>query len=135
MDEWADWEDAAAAINETLNVAALDREARENGEKPADEWTRRDFRNLLYHHPVLKELNTTELSALFLRPTRTVGGRLYCLRLTVREARKRRGNGEKPFYELGLSPAAAWAAAHAYPGAFRWLEEEKRKLDAIWQNL
>ena len=133
MDEWD--EDEEDDINAALDVAALDREARENGEKPADEWTRRDFRNLLYHHPVLKELNTTELSALFLRPTRTVGGRLYCLRLTVREARKRRGNGEKPFYELGLSPAAAWAAAHAYPGAFRWLEEEKRKLDAIWQNL
>lgn len=126
---------ADADINAALDVAAADREARDNGEKPADEWTRRDFRNYLQHHPTLKELTTSELFALFLRPTRTIGGRLYCSRLTVREARKRRGNGEKPLYELGITPAVSWAAGHAYPGASQWLEEEKRKIDVIWQNL
>lgn len=127
--------DADAAINAALDVAALDREARGNGEKPADEWKRRDLRTLLQHHPSLKELTTPELFALFLRPMRTIGGVLYCQRLTVREARKRRGNGEKPFYELGITPAADWAAWHAYPGALQRIEDEKAKLDKIWQNL
>ena len=133
MDEWDDSD--SGAVSEALNIVDLDRIARENGEKPADEWTRGDFRNLLRHHSELRELSTMELRALFLIPMRTVGGVLYCRRSDVREARRRRGNGEKPFYELDMSPAAVWAASNAYPGAFQWLEDEKRKLDEIWQNL
>lgn len=127
--------DADAAINEALDVVALDRESRDNGERPVDEWERYDYRNLLRHNPQLRGLNTVELDALFLMPTRTVGGVLYCRRCNVRDVRKRRSGGEKPFYELAITPAAAYAAGHAYPGAFQWLEDEKKKLDGIWQNL
>ena len=134
MDEWDD-SDADDAVNEALNIVDLDRIARENGEKPADEWTRRDFRHLFRQHSELRELSTTALRALFLTPTRTVGGVLYCRRSDVREARRRRRQGEKPFYELDMSPAARWAAGHAYPGARQWLEEGKRKLDEIWEKL
>ena len=132
MDEWDDSD--SGAVSEALNIVDLDRIARENGEKPADEWTRRDFRNLLRHHSELRELSTMELRALFLIPMRTVGV-LYCRRSDVREARRRRHDGDEPFYDLGLPPAARWAAGHAYPGARQWLEDEKRKLDEIWKNL
>lgn len=134
-DEDDDDDDDADAVNEALDIASLDRIARERGEKPADEWTRSDFKYLVHNHSQLKNLELGELRALFLVPMRTVGGVLYCRRSDVREARRRRRNGEKPFYDLDISPAATWAAGHAYPGARQWLEDEKRKLDEIWEKL
>ena len=70
-------EDDAEAINKQLDILDRDRMARENGEKPAVEWSRQDFKDLLHRYPKLRHLRTCELQALLLTLEDIIDGVVY----------------------------------------------------------
>ena len=60
-----------------LDILDRDRIARESGEKPAAEWVRQDFKDLLYQYPKLRHLRTCELKALLLIWRHAIDGVVY----------------------------------------------------------
>lgn len=134
MDEWDDSD--ADAVNEAMNIADLDRIARENGEKPADEWTRRDFAGLLKNHKEFRKLETGELRALFLVPVSIGEAGIYYRRGNIRDARRHRATGGTPLYRLAEAPLDVDEAVNN-PQAAQDLAifREHEKLDAIWEKL
>ena len=64
-------------INDILDIIEADRMARENGEKPAAEWVRQDFKDLLHRYPKLRHLRTCELQALLLTWGDVIDGVVY----------------------------------------------------------
>lgn len=127
--------DADAEINEALDHAEYDRIARENGEKPINEWTRRDFRHLIRYHAELRKLTTPELRALFLTPTRIVGDVLYCRRGNVQDVRKLRENAYLPMYRYAVPISRIYANWPADWDMKMPDAEEMKKLDKIWEKL
>lgn len=132
-------EDEAEAINRELNILDLERMVRENGEKPAGEWTREDFKDLLRSNSKLRRLKLSELRALFLQYTEAIDSCIYCKRRTMAATREYRAQGGQPFYDL-----ATWTLANrsldeleeeGYRYVFQIAEAEKKKLARIWRNL
>ena len=91
-------EDDAEAINKQLDILDRDRMARENGEKPAVEWSRQDFKDLLHRYPKLRHLRTCELCALFLVFEEQIGSVDYYKRGTMEQMRQCRAHSG-PFIE------------------------------------
>ena len=118
-------EEDAEAINEKLDIIDRDRMARENGEKPAIEWTRPDFKDLLHDYPPLRGLRTYELQAAFLICEETIDGVSYYKRRSLEFLRRWRARSV-PVYRLLVLPN-------------RWFFErwrmENRQLWRLWQNL
>lgn len=83
-------EEDAEAINRELDILDRDRMARENGEKPAREYTRRDFTNLLYQYPKIRHLRTRELRALFLDYGDIIDGVVYYKLGDLKDLQQRR---------------------------------------------
>ncbi len=98
-------EDEAEAINRELNILDLERMVRENGEKPAAEWTRTDFKDLLHQYPRLRHWRTRELRAVFLNHVGTIDSVDYYKRLSMMEKWERLANGGPLGYEF-TDPAA-----------------------------
>ena len=100
--------------------------ARENGEKPADEWERTDFKDLLRSNPKLRHLRTRELRALFLRSEDVVDGVEYY----------RRVNGGNLYStNLAVPPTVRRGVREGNHYAFQRWEAEDEKLWCIWRNL
>lgn len=129
------WESLDEAIEgEEINVLSLDHMARENGEKPAGEWARTDFKDLLHRYPKLRGLKLKELWALFLQYTESIDEVIYCKRMSIEDVRKARARGDGPFTVL-----ATWnldiPEEEGYKYAFQLDEAEEKKLQRIWQKL
>ena len=80
----------AEAINETLDILDRDRMAREKGEKPAREYTRRDFKDLLHRYPKVRHLRTCELQALLLTYGDIIDGVVYYKLGDLKDLQQRR---------------------------------------------
>lgn len=98
-------EDEAEEINRQLDIIDLDQMARENGEKPAAEWSRHDFKDLLRQYPRLRHWRTCELQAVFLNYVETINHVDYYKRLNMMETWERIDNGGPFNYDLA-EPAA-----------------------------
>lgn len=122
-------------VREALNVLLTDRIARQEGEKPADEWKRSDFAVIFRRHKELQKLTTPELRALFLDYWETIAGVPYYRRGSVREERKSRARGEWPTYRLAIPKATVYAADNGDVDAVQRYNAEVAKLNKIWQEL
>ena len=115
----------AEAINKQLDMLDRDRMARENGEKPANEWTRKDFKDLLHAYPKTRHLRTCELCALFLVFEEQIGSVDYYKRGTMEQMRQCRAHGGPLFLSLAIPD---------YYSFERW-NMKVEKLWKIWRNL
>lgn len=115
VEEEEEWDEE---VNRQLDILDQARMARENGEKPANEWVRRDFKDLLYQYPPLRGLRTSELQAAFLICEGTIDGVSYYKRMSLEYLRQWRGRSV-PVYRL-LAIPDRWC--------FQWWKMENRKL-------
>lgn len=132
----AENEDEEEIAKELNRIGDLDAQARARGEKPADEWTRRDFYSLLNNHKELRILDVSELRALFLIPVDIGEKGIYYKRGSVWDVRRRRASGEKPLYKLADAPIDVYFEVNA-PEQAEVLSraKENKKLDAIWEKI
>lgn len=98
-------EEDAEEINRELDILDLQHMARENGEKPAGEWTRQDFKDLLHQYPRVRHWRTSMLRAVFLNHVETIDSVDYYKRLSMMEKWERLANGGPLGYEF-TDPAA-----------------------------
>lgn len=124
-------EDEAEEINRQLDIISLDRMARENGEKPANEWLRTDFKDLLHSYPKLRHWHTRELRALFLDCMEYIDGVAYYKRLSMEDSLRRRDNGD-PFWQDLAYPAVIDEDSDF---AFYRRAGETAKLWKMWRHL
>ena len=127
--------DEIEQLRKDLAALAMDELARGQGEKPADEWTRTDFRNMLRYHEELRSLETEELRAVFLMPTGAIAGTFYYKRGNIRDVRRIRASGGTPLCALAIPTATAYAAESGDSDACRQRFAEEMKLAKIWQKL
>ena len=127
--------DDIGKVREALNVLLTERIARQEGEKPADEWKRSDFAVIFRRHKELQKLTTPELRALFLDYWETIAGVPYYRRGSVREERKSRARGEWPTYRLAIPKATVYAADNGDADAVQRYNAEVAKLNKIWLGL
>lgn len=90
----------AEEISRELDILDLQRMARENGEKPVNEWVRTDFKDLLHQYPRLRHWRTCELQAVFLNHVETIDHVDYYKRLSMMETWERLANGGPFNYDL-----------------------------------
>ena len=92
----------AEEISRELDILDLQRMARENGEKPANEWVRTDFKDLLHQYPRLRHWRTCELHAVSLTHVETIDHVDYYKRLSMMETWERLANGGPFNYDLAF---------------------------------
>lgn len=125
LEEWDDpgeeeeWDEE---VNRQLDIIDQDRMARENGEKPIGEWSRRDFTDLLHDYPPLRGLRTYELRTSLLICEETIDGVSYYKRMSLEFLRRWRGHSV-PVYNL-LAIPDRWCFE-------RWRMETRK----IWRSL
>lgn len=100
VEEEEEWDEE---VNRQLDILDQARMARENGEKPANEWLRTDFKDLLHDYPPLRGLRTSELQAAFLICEETIDGVSYYKRRSLEFLRRWRARSV-PVYRLLLLP-------------------------------
>lgn len=115
----------AEEINRILDNIEADRNARENGEKPANEWVRTDFKDLLRPNPKLRHLSTRELRAFFLRCEDYIDGIKYYERVS---------GGNLCDTDLAVPPIVRRQMYENHYALQRWFFEDT-KLWRIWRNL
>lgn len=128
LEEWDDLEEEEEwdeEVNRRLDILDQDRIARENGEKPIGEWSRRDFKDLLHDYPPLRGLRTYELRLSLLTCEESIDGVTYCKRADLEYLQRWRGRSV-PVYRLLLLPD------HWFFERWRMVQ---RKLWRLWQNL
>lgn len=111
-------------INRRLDILDQERMARENGEKPAGEWGRTDFKDLLHSYPKLRGLRTCELRAFFLRCEDYINGVKYYERVSGHN-----------LYDTNLAvPPIVRRQMYENPYALQrwWFEDEK--LWKMWRD-
>ena len=99
LDTIEDEEEWDEEVNRQLDILDRDRIARENGEKPIGEWSRRDFTDLLHDYPPLRGLRTYELRAAFLTCEETINGVGYYKRASLEYLQRWRARSV-PVYRL-----------------------------------
>ena len=119
-------EEEAEAINRKLDILDLDHAARENGEKPGNEWARADFKDLLHQYPRLRHWRTRELQACFLNYTGTINSVDYYKRLSVMETWERIANGGPFNYDLADPAAIDKDSEYAF-------QRREMMVDRLWR--
>lgn len=119
-------EDEAEEINRQLDIIDQDRIARENGEKPGNEWVRHDFKDLLHQYPRLRHWRTCELQAVFLNYTGTINHVEYYKRLSMMETWERIANGGPFNYDLATPAAIDEESEYAF-------ERRELEVDRLWR--
>lgn len=107
LEEWDDLEEEEEwdeEVNRQLDVLDQDRMARENGEKPAGEWLRADFKDLLHSYPKLRGLRTGELQALFLDYVETIDSVEYYRRVSMEQMLQNFSNDRAIWSMLAVRP-------------------------------
>lgn len=125
LEEWDDPEEEEEwdeEVNRQLDIIDQDRIARENGAKPAREYTRRDFKDLLHRYPKLRHLRTCELQALLLTWGDVIDDVVYYKLGDLKDLQQRR---DPIWYVLAI------------PGyySFERVNMMVEKLRKIWRNL
>lgn len=119
-------EEDAEAINRELDIIDLDHAAREDGEKPANEWVREDFKDLLHQYPRLRHWRTSMLQAVFLNYVETINHVEYYKRSSMMEVWERLANGGPLCYEFTDPAAIDEESEYAF-------ERRMMMVDRLWR--